>query len=320
MIPGQAALLFAVAKNGMAANLLCSSQNYMRFFQILIILGSMAGLSAFAQVTVDLKLDQTEYLPGESIPLEVRITNLSGQQLHFGDVPGWLTFEVESSDGFDVVKDSEVETPGAFDLLSSQSGTLHVDIAPHFELARIGHFKVTAFLHIKSWNSNITSSKAEFDIVSGVKVWSQPFGMPAVSGPPEMREYSLYKANYLRQQLRLYLQLSDTSEVRLYKVFALGPMVSFGYPEEQVDQHSQLHVLWQTGAQTFSYCVVSPLGEVVERNEYKITDDRPKLQITDLGDVVVKGGLKQVPDSDIPLVLPPSAVPANLPPAPPASK
>lgn len=229
----------------------------MKYFVFALALAGMGWFRASAQVTLDLRMDQSEFLPGESIPLAVKITNESGQQLHFGADPGWLTFGVESTDGFDVVKNSEVPVQGEFDLFSSQAGTKFVDIAPYFQMTRIGHYKVTAVLHLKNWAASIASPPKGFDIVTGVKLWSQDFGVPTASGPPEMREFSLEKANYLREQLRLYVQLTDAAESRIYKVFALGPMVSFGYPEERVDRNSQLHVLWQTGAQSFSYCVVS---------------------------------------------------------------
>jgi hypothetical protein len=273
-------------------------------------LSAFGWFRANAQVTVDLRLDQTEFLPGEAIPLAVKITNQSGQQLHFGGHPGWLTFGVESSDGFDVVKISEVPVPADFDLFSSQAGTLHVDLAPYFQLTRIGHYKITAVLNLKELAGSINSPPKEFDLVTGVQIWSQQFGLPSAGGPPEMREFSLQKANYLREQLRLYLQLTDAAESRIFKVMALGPMVAFGYPEEQVDRNSELHVLWQTGAQSFSYCVVSPDGVLLQRDFYELINSRPKLKVDENGEVSVVGGVRRIPAADIPAVHPPDALPA----------
>ena len=285
----------------------------MKHFVIGLILAGMAWLHASAQVTLDLRLAQNEFLPGESIPLAVKITNLSGQKLHFGGEPGWLTFSVESTDGFDVVKNSEVPLPEEFDLFSSQAGTLHVDLAPSFQISRTGHYKVTAVLHLKDWAASIPGTPKEFDIVNGVKLWSQNFGIPTSAGPPEMREYSLEKANYLREQLRLYLQLTDAAESRIFKTIALGPMVSFGFPEQQVDRVSQLHVLWQTGAQSFSYCVISPDGEILKRDLYELINSRPKLNVDDNGEVSVVGGMKRIPATDIPPVHPPDELPPLMP-------
>jgi len=73
-------------------------------------------------------------------------------------------------------------------------------------------------------------------------------------------QYTLEQANYLKAQLRLYVQVSDAAEAQVYKVTALGPLVSFSHPEAQVDRQSRLNVLWQTGAQAFSYAIVNPDG------------------------------------------------------------
>jgi hypothetical protein len=273
----------------------------------------MVLLRASAQLTVEISMDQDEFLPGEAVPLAVKITNLSGQQLHFGADPGWLTFSVESVDGLNVVKKSEVPVLGQFDLFSSQLGIKRVDIEPSFDISRIGRYKVTAYLHIKDWAVTVNSQPATFDVITGAKLWSQNFGVPSTNGVPEMREFTLEKANYLREQLRLYVQLTDARESRVFRVFALGPMVSFGYPEEQIDRTSQLHVLWQTGGQSFSYCILSPDGVVLHRDVYDIFGgSRPKLNVDDNGDVSVVGGVKRVPASEIPQVQMPDALPPAL--------
>jgi hypothetical protein len=279
---------------------------------IALAVAGLAWFRASAQVNVDVALDQAEFLPGESVPVAVKITNLSGQELHLGADAGWLTFSVESEDGVVVVKNSEVPVLGPFDLESSQMATKRVDIAPYFVISQPGRYKVTAMLHIKDWSATMASQPKDFDVVTAVKLWSQEFGLPSAGGLPQMREFALEKANYLGEQLRLYVQLSDATESRIFKMVALGPMVSFGYPEEQIDRTSQLHVLWQTGAQSFSYCVISPEGEILTRDIYDIFNSRPKLQVDDSGGVSVVGGVKRVPVSDIP----PVQSPLTLPPAP----
>ena len=51
-----------------------------------------------AQVTAEVVLDEEYFLPGESIVVSVRISNLSGQTLQLGKDPDWLTFAVEAKD------------------------------------------------------------------------------------------------------------------------------------------------------------------------------------------------------------------------------
>src|SRR6185295_15451530 len=102
-----------------------------------------------------------------------KITNQSGRPLHFGADANWLTFSVESQDGFVVIKNAEVPVKGEFDLESSQMGTKRVDIAPYFSMTRPGRYKVIATLRIKDLSAQTASLPKTFDIISGAKLWTQ---------------------------------------------------------------------------------------------------------------------------------------------------
>jgi hypothetical protein len=258
-----------------------------------------------AQVSMELSLDQDEFLPDEAIRLAVKITNQSGQQLHLGVEPNWLTFSVESADGFVVIKNNDVPVVEEFDLPSSQMATKHVDLQPYFQLGRPGRYKVTATMRIKDWSLAVNSAPIHFDIINGGELWSQDFGvMVASNSPPEPRKYALIKANYLREQLRLYVRVSSGDGANIFKVASLGPLVSFSMPEEEVDQFSQLHVLWQMGAQSFSYVVISADGNVVSRDIYDNYNSRPHLALNESGDVRVRGGVRRPKPGEVPKELP----------------
>jgi len=261
-------------------------------------------LQMSAQVTVEVTLEQEQFLGGEALPADVRITNRSGQTLHFGNEPDWLTFLVESRDGFIVAKAGDVPVLGEFTLESSKVANRHVDLAPYFAISRPGRYHVTATVHVKPWGATLTTKPKSFDIVQGAKLWSQDFGVPATEGDtnqsPEVRKYTLQQANYLRTQLRLYLRLTDAAESKVIKVFALGPMVSFSAPEPQLDKYSNLHLLYQNGARSFSYTMVTPDGDVVVRQTYDYANTRPRLQVDPDGKFVVAGGMRRVTSSDVP--------------------
>lgn len=281
----------------------------MKTFLVAVVLAVLVFSRASAQVSVELALEQEQFLPCEAIPLAVKITNRSGQQLHLGADAAWLTFSVESADGFVVIKNSEVPVTGEFDLESSQMATKHVDLQPYFSLNRSGRYQVTAVLHVKDWSTTVTSPAKHFDVVNGAQLWTQDFGVPTTNGVPEVRKYSLEQANYLRSQLRLYVRLSDAAEARVFKVTALGPMVSFGRPESQVDRESRLHVLWQGGAQLFNYCIINPDGVVAQRETYDYFSTHPRLAVDDNGGVVVQGGVRRPKSGETPAVKAPNALP-----------
>jgi hypothetical protein len=52
--------------------------------------------SGRAQVSVEIVLEQEQFLIGEAIPAAVRITNRSGQTLRLGDEANWLSFTLET--------------------------------------------------------------------------------------------------------------------------------------------------------------------------------------------------------------------------------
>jgi hypothetical protein len=267
------------------------------------VLALLACFRAAGQVSMDLALDQNEFLPNEAIRVTVKITNTSGQVLHLGSDEAWLTFSMETADGTVVVKNGEVPVVEPFDLESSQMAIKHVDLQPYFQLARPDRYKVIATMRIKAWGLTVNSPPAQFDLIHGGEIWSQNFGVPGASNaPPESRRYTLIKANYLREQLRLYLQVSSGDGFSTFKATALGPMVSFSLPEEEVDPLSRLHVLWQTGGQSFCYVTVSPDGLVLSRDVYDNFNSRPHLVLNDSGEVRVRGGTRRPKPGEIPLV------------------
>jgi hypothetical protein len=255
---------------------------------------AMPAFFASAQVNVGITLDQEHFLPGESVPVHVHITNRSGQTLHLGEDDYWLTFMVESKDGSVVAKKSEPAVVGPFDLGTSEVATKGVDLGPCFALGNDGQYKVTATVHIRDWNKDITSAPMDFDVIRGAELWSESFGVPdsnAGSGQPDVRKYTLLEANYLRDQLRLYVQVTDETSASVVTVRPIGPMISFSQPQTQLDPVSNLHVLYQDGASTFIYAVVNPKGEIIRKDKYDYVNTRPRLRQDDSGNISVFGGV-----------------------------
>lgn len=274
-------------------------------------------LPAQAQVTVQVVLEQEQFLVGESIPAAVHITNLSGRTLRFGNHLEWLTFSVESRDGFIVVKNSEVPVLGEFTLESSKVAIRRVDLGPHFALGRFGRYSVAATVQVAEWGAQLTSKPVHFDIIRGARLWSQEFGVPSATGapdePPEVRRYTLQQANYLNSQIRLYLRLTDAAESRVFKVFPLGQMRSVSKPEPQLDRECNLHLLYQDDARSFNYTVVNPDGQITLRQTYDLVNTRPRLKMDAQGAISVVGGVRRVAATDIPA--PKRDEPVRLPPA-----
>ncbi len=265
---------------------------------------AVSVLSLQAQVSVEVRLDQEQFLAGESLTAGARISNRSGQALEFGKDADWLTFHIESQDGFVVEKLGEAPAPGDFTLETSKIATRRVDLAPYFSTLRPGRYSIVATVRVKDWNSEIISPPKNFDVIRGAKLWTQEFGVPLAPGStnrvPEMRRYTLEQANHLRTQLRLYFRLTDAAESRVLKVQAIGPMVSFSDLEQQLDKKNHLHALWRTGRQSCTYVSFNTDGEMTAHQTYDLTDSHPKLKLDEKGVVFVSGGVRRITTNDVP--------------------
>lgn len=263
-------------------------------------LASLAG--ARAQVTVEVVPDQQQFLPGESLPIAVRVTNRSGQTLKLGADNQWLTVTVEARDGSVVKRLADPDVRGEFTLESSQRATRRLDLEPCFGFTRPGRYLVQASVRIAAWDKQFTSETVAFDIITGARLWVREFGVPgaATNTAPEVRRYILQQANYLKTNLKLYLQITDVNEGKIFRVLGLGPMVSFGRPEPQLDNRSNLHVLFQQNQRLCSYTVVNPDGEILVRQTYEVAGSRPRLHLNSEGRLVVSGGVRRPAEDDIP--------------------
>jgi hypothetical protein len=258
---------------------------------------------ARAQVDVEVVMGQSEFLASEEVPVSVRVVNHSGQTLHFGP-EDWLSYSVEAQDGLIVVKSGDPPMGHNFDVASAEVATQHSDVAPYFTISRTGHYTVVATVKLKDWGTEVASAPKGFDVIQGVKLWEQEFGVPDSSSTnheaPEVRKYILQKATYL-EHLRLYLRITDPEESHVFRVLAIGPMTSFSTPLTQLDPQNNLHLLYGESARTYLYVVVNPDGELTTRQTYYYTDKAPRMKTDDSGAIVIRGGERHESPDDIPL-------------------
>jgi hypothetical protein len=254
-----------------------------------------------AQVSVEVVLEQDQFLPNESMPAKVRIVNNSGQTLRFGS-EDWLNYSVEATDGFIVLKNANAPLAHNFEVKAGEVATTHADLSPCFDISKPGRYSVTATVNIKDWEAQVSSPPKHFDIIRGVKLWEQEFGVPQSPddhSQPEVRKYILQQAT-LARHVELFLRLTDASESRTLRVFPIGQMISFSDPQTRVDQESNLHILYQAGAHVYNYTVINPEGELTTRQTYYYSGSSPHLRADDAGKVIIVGGVRHLADNDLP--------------------
>jgi hypothetical protein len=252
----------------------------------------------WAQVSVDLVLDQEQFLRSESLPVRLKISNFSGRTIRLGTEPDWLRFTIEAQEGRPLALTGELPAPRPFTVESAKTATLRTDLMPHFDLTEPGHYTIRARVRIPQLDKELTTTTKTFDILTGTKLWEKEIGVPGTQ-PMVARKFTLQQATFLKQ-LRLYVRLTDVTETKVVRVVPLGTLLSFSAPEPLVDQSSHLHVLFQSGPRSFLYSVVAPDGEQIVRQTFDQTTTRPRLRAEADGSVAVHGGARRILLSDLP--------------------
>src|SRR5690348_3345742 len=105
---------------------------------ILAWLSALVPVAIGQGISIELVLDQEQYLPGESIPVKVRITNFSGHDLTLGKDENWLRFYVEDGRHMVIHPQRSVPVTGEFTLEPSMTGTKKIDLMPYYDLTEVG--------------------------------------------------------------------------------------------------------------------------------------------------------------------------------------
>lgn len=278
----------------------------MKILPVCTLLSLFAMADVLAQsVSVEVALDQEQYISSEDLVARVRITNFSGQTLTLGNDDTWLSFSIDGGPNRIVSQRAIPPVRGEFQLDSSTIGTRRVNISPYFDLTRPGRYTVTATVRIPQIGLQVQSKPKAFNIISGTVLWQQDFGVPldpnAEDTTPEVRKYALLQVTH-EKDLKLYFRLTDASSAKPYRVFPIGPLISFSKPEGQLDRFNNLHVLYQTGARSFLYTAINPEGVVIARETHDIATSRPTLRADKDGRISVTGGIRRYTSSDLPPV------------------
>lgn len=272
---------------------------------------------AWSQVSVDIQLEQQQYLRNETLPVLVRISNLSGQPIRIGEIKDWLTFNVQNREGKIVTPTQDIVPGGQFELDSASSVTKIIDLSLGYDFNAPGGYRVSAMAHFPQLKLDVSSRTLTFDIVRGATMWEEVCGVPLTNRPPDSVRFSLVQA-YNLKQLKLYVRTAEDPEGPFVRVIPLGSIVSFAQPERAIDRYSVLHVLYQSGPRDFEYCQVSCRGSLILRASYSVGAKKPHLTVNEDGAVRIVGGVFK---SSVPPLVPGAApLPQSSPPSENASK
>jgi hypothetical protein len=252
---------------------------------------------AEAQVKVDLRLPRRSFLSGESLPLTVSITNLSGNSLTFqGDsTQPWIDFMVNSTRGVPL---TPVARPrfGAIQIPSGKTLSRTIDLTSLFSFSELGNYSVYAIFRLPHQRTaGFQSQRHLFNIASAKPTWSQVVGVPG--RPGRSHELRLIRFSADRKD-RLYVQVADQKTGRILRTHHLGEALSLRKPSVALDQQLCMHVLYLATPSFWGHVKVSPEGQLSERQLYRPgPGGAPRLARLSSGEVRPVGGVAYDPEA-----------------------
>ncbi len=262
------------------------------------------GVGVFAT----LSLEEKQLLPDEKMRLKLTIENRSGRDLNLGTTNDWLTFIVlgERNTPVAPLGEDHVYIEGETNVPEGESASREFNLTPYFDFKQPGRYTVKASIKIPQWQKEVAAQETSFTIVSGIRLANLPdleVGVPAWQArsnqPPEIRHYRLERSDAL-SGMKLYMRLTDATGSQTLRLVPLGPFFAYSDPERKLDRYNDLHVLHQTDAKKFTYCVIDTLGQILERQTYQYDNTRPVLRADADGGVSVAGGTRVVLPTDLP--------------------
>ncbi|MFT4690890.1 MAG: hypothetical protein ACJASX_001269 [Limisphaerales bacterium] len=287
-----------------------------RIAALLLIFCAASAIHA-AEVRVYLTSKVNQFVPGEQIPLNLRIENFSGKSFQIGDSPDWLGLRVESPTRSSATQLSLVRERITGTVPNAEAGKLTVNLTDYYMFTDTGKYKVRAYVKTTGLEPVFMSyPDFEFDIVPATTIWEMPIGYVPVGQPqlqPLARTFAVQKIT--RARTKIYVRVSGTDTGELISMIPLGELVTSRRSVKRIDRLSNLHILHQSGAHEFSYHTIAPDGKLLRRRTYGFANRRaPVLEVNDSGIGEIVSGLRIVrPETDVGREL---KLPDALPPIP----
>ncbi len=259
-------------------------------------LGMLAsGLQA--QVRVEVRIPRRNFISYEPVIATVVITNVAGRDLTLHDADGqrWCNFEIQTGDGR-LIPPRDPDA-GLSPLLIPAGETIKrsANLASLFPIGDFGLYRVRAGVYLAEAKKFYDSQPANIEVSEGKVFWQQVVGVPeGMDGAGGTRTVSLLSFR-LEKDNRLYVRVEDKDKGMVYCTQQLGPILSSGAPQVEIDRANQLHILQLVGLKTYLYTKVGVNGETLGQSTYNSVNSRPNLRKRKDGEVGVYGGQVDIP-------------------------
>ena len=210
-------------------------------------------------MNVQLRTEASSYLVFEPIRITVELANQTARDLTVGgpQAVAHLSFSVRYRQSQRIRR---YEPEKGFPPITVPARTTiqtNINLLAYYDMRRVGDYTVQAVIH---WgNDTFFSNNTYIDIQQGT-----PLASVTTEHEPDrtMRTFSLESINRRGTQ-QVFLRIED--DARCYAVLPLGRIIKLHPPTMQTDQNGDVHILFQSGPDTYLRYQVRPDGAIVKR-------------------------------------------------------
>jgi hypothetical protein len=252
-----------------------------------------------AQINVQLDFKRQLFVLYEPIVAVVSIDNLSGRPLVLENVDEqrWFGFTIETGDGRPVPPINPDYELAPVAIAPGEKLTRAVNLTPLFPMQEFGPYRVKATVYAEAFGRFFSSRPETVEITDGRPIWQEVVGVPGGEGAPQLRTVTLL-THKLSRSTRLYARIEDKQRGKIYAMHQLGPYLSFGRPDVELDQRNEVHVLQNSAPKQFLYTHLGLAGEILGQQAYLEAGGRPQLVKDKQGQVQVVGGRPYTPGEE----------------------
>jgi hypothetical protein len=262
------------------------------FSQLLCVVVGMVSLAtSHAQLGVNIRMDQSQYLAGEAVLVSVTITNHTGNDVVLasqGRTP-WLDMVVKRGNGEPASSLGRTNF-GAVKIASGQSMSKTIDIAALYHLREPGSYSVSAIVRMAgATTEGFISNRLLFNCANVRPDWSQKVGVPGQPG----KSHEFRVMNFTNSQKSLlYAQVVDCKTGVSIQTLSLGEALLFRKPQAAVDRSQSLHVLYLATPEFYVHARMDVNGKFLGRDLHKRgAGGDPRLMSFADGSVQVAGSI-----------------------------
>lgn len=230
---------------------------------ILALFCLMLAGQAYAQVDVRVTPVRGQFLVGENVQLELKITNHTDIPLALDNTPerAWLHFTVTRSGNSQPLPPKVIPHFSKTVINPGSAKKIVINLRPFFHFTHDGVYRVVATVRMPDMQTTYSSNRAHFTLSNGGSV--KTFAIQ--SGGKRLKMH--VKMMRAGEKDCLFGQVVNADSGAVVGACFMGQFLNFMEPRIMMDRSQNLHVLCQSTPTYFTYSV---MGKDGARKSYQV--------------------------------------------------